>query len=365
MFSSLKLNAKEQMLWFRATHALGSSLSLPQVLEAFRPLILELAQADAMALCLMHEKRSPGGTWVVPGPRIQLLEEYDRFIEDDPFRKPIFSRRNWVVRDTQLPRKAFAGSLIRQRSLELDLRLEHVMAVLLDIRPGFVAALALYRDRPRPFSPRNAAVLTSLLEYLTNAVRNCGDFENFTIGASLLEEFYRGPDTAFLVVQPPHQEVLRSPNAAALLDRWFTPSEIHASGLPIPFKEKLDALVRTTPAERRGRDFWVFNHPRAEGSCSVRFIELPAPEGPRKWALKLNEHSNSIPLPPEMEQALTKREVTIATGVLRNWKNDQMARALGISPHTVKTHVRNFLDELGMDSRADFLYQAARLNKPV
>ncbi|NNB91989.1 response regulator transcription factor [Corallococcus exiguus] len=364
MFSSLKLNAKEQMLWFRATYALGSSLSLSQVLEAFRPLILELAQADAMALCLMHAARSPGYTWVVPGPRIRLLEEYDRLIEHDPFRKPIFDRPNWVVRDTQLlSRKEFVGSLIHQRSLELELRLDHIMAVLLPIRPGFVAALALYRNRPRAFSPRNAAVLTSLIEYLTNAVRNCSDFESFTIGANLLEEFYRGPDTAFLVVQPPHQEVLRSPNAAALLDRWFTPSDLHASGIPVPLQERLNALVRMTPAERRGKDFWVsFDGERCR---TVRFVELPAPEGPRKWALKMNELPVSIPLPEEMECKLRPKEVTVANLLLRDLSDKEIAAALGRSVHTVKTHVKRLLDTLDLDSRSDLLYQAARFNKPV
>jgi DNA-binding CsgD family transcriptional regulator len=364
MLRSLKLNAKEEMLWIQATRALGSSLSLPKVLEAFRPLILELAQAEAMALCLMHTARSPGFTWVVPGPRIQLIEEYDRLLEHDPFRKPIFERPNWVVRDTQLfSRKVFEGSLIHQRSLELDLRLEHVMAVLLPIGPGFVAALALYRNRPRPFSPQNAAVLTSLLEYLTNAVRNCGDFENLTIGASLLEELYRGSDSAFLVVQPPHQEVLRSPNAAALLERWFTPSELHASGIPIPLKERLDALVRMTPAERRGKDVWEAF--RTERVLKVRFVELPAPEGPRKWVLKMNEFPISIPLPEEMESKLRPREVDVANLVLRDLSDKAIAAGLGLSVHTVKSHVKSIIERLELDGRSDLLYRAARFNKPV
>ncbi len=66
-----------------------------------------------------------------------------------------------------------------------------------------------------------------------------------------------------------------------------------------------------------------------------------------------------------MKRKITPREVTIATYMLRNWNNEQIAEELGLSVETVKTHVRNLLNKLGMDSRADLLYQAARLNKPV
>jgi ATP/maltotriose-dependent transcriptional regulator MalT len=51
--------------------------------------------------------------------------------------------------------------------------------------------------------------------------------------------------------------------------------------------------------------------------------------------------------------------------LLRNLTNEQIAGELKLSFHTVKTHVRNLLARLGVDGRADLLYQAARLNKPV
>ncbi|WP_245591780.1 helix-turn-helix transcriptional regulator [Cystobacter fuscus] len=360
----MKLNADKLMLRETALAALNSSLSLPQALEAVRPHLLELAQADAMALCLMDVTHSLHFKWLVPGHRIPILEEYAGLIDHDFLRAPIFARPQTVIRSSELlSRKEYERTLIYQRSRELEPRFEHIMAVLLPIRPGSFGAFALYRHRPRAYSSQNAAVLASFTAHLMNSIRNCGHVQDITIGTNLLEELYRRPDTAFLVVEPPHHEVLRSPHAAVLLERWFTPSDLHSSGLPLPLKERLDALVDMAPDARLDKNVWVSLH--ADGYRTVRFIELPAPDGPRKWALLMHEIPISIPLPAEMKRKLTPREVTIATCLLRNWTNEQIAIELDLSFLTVKTHVRNLLAKLGIDSRADLLYQAARLNKPV
>ncbi|MDC0707416.1 helix-turn-helix transcriptional regulator [Stigmatella sp. ncwal1] len=364
MSSPLTLNTHELMLRDRVIATLNSSLSLPQVLEATQAPLLELTPADSVALCLMRITPSLDFQWLVPGPRFRLLDEYADLSDHDFARPPIFAQPNVVLRDSEmLSRREYEHSLIYQRSRELDLSLEHIMAVLVPVRPDFLGALALYRTRRRSFSSRCAAVLSSLTAHLMNAVRNCSDVQAFTTGAHLLEDLYRRPDTAFLVVEPPHREVLRSPHAAVLLDRWFAPSDLHSSGLPLPLKERLDTLVRLDPDSRLEQNVWVSL--QADGYRTVRFVELPAPEGPRQWALLMNEIPISIPLPAEMKRKLTPREVTIAMYLLRNWSDKQIADELDITLLTLKTHSRNIRNKLGIDGRADFIYQAARLNKPV
>ncbi|HYO71546.1 MAG TPA: helix-turn-helix transcriptional regulator [Archangium sp.] len=295
----MNLNADELMLRDRAITALNSSLSLPRALEAVRPHLLELAQADSMALCLMEITHSLHFQWLVPGHPLPILDEYASLVKHDFFRAPIFSRPQMVIRDSELlSRREYERTRIYQRSRELEPRLEHIMAVLLPIRPGFFGALALYRNRPRAYSDQNAAVLASLTAHWINTVRNCSDVQDVTIGTHLLEELYRRPDAAILIVEPPHREVRRSSHATVLLERWFTPSDLHSSGLPLPLKERLDALVRMAPDERLDKNVWVFLHD--DGYRTVRFIELPAPEGPRRWALLMHELPISIPLPAEM-----------------------------------------------------------------
>ncbi|NNC15852.1 response regulator transcription factor [Corallococcus exiguus] len=348
----------------RALLALNSTLLLPQALDAVRAPFLELVQADAMALCLMHVAPNADFRWFVPGHPLRILDEYASLIDHDFLRAPIFARPNVPVRDTQLlTRGEYERTLIYQRSRELDPCLEHIMAMLLPVRPGLVAALALYRNRQRAFTTHNSAVLSNFAPHLVNAVRNCGDFQTLMTGASLLDELYRRTDSAFLIVESSFEEALRSDSAVALLDRWFARSDLHSSGLPLVLKERLDALIRMDADARLGKSQWVLNHD--DGNRTCRFVELPTADGPRRWALLLNETPHSIPLPAEMKSKLTPQQVTIATFLLRNWTNEQIASEIGRTHLTVKTHVRNIFDRLGIDSRADLIYQAARLNKPV
>ncbi|RKG86425.1 helix-turn-helix transcriptional regulator [Corallococcus terminator] len=364
MSGSLKLTTHEHMLRDSVITALNSSLSFPQVLEATRAPLLELAPSDSLALCLMRTTPVLDFQWLVPGYSIPLLEQYASVSDHDFVRAPIFAQPNVVLRDDEmLPRKEYEHSLLYQRSRELGLGLDHVMAVLLPIRPDFLGAFALYRTRRRSYSSRCAAVLSSITAHLVNAVRNCSDVQAMTTGAHLLEELHSGSDTAYLVVEPSARLVKRSRHATVLLERWFAPSDRHSSGLPLPLKERLDALVRMDADARLDKNVWVSL--QADGYRTVRFIELPASEGPRQWALLMNEIPMSIPLPVDMRSKLTAREAEVAMYMLRNWNHEQIADELVIAVGTVDTHVRHIRDKLGIDSRADLLYQAARLNKPV
>ncbi|AKQ66797.1 Transcriptional regulator, LuxR family protein [Myxococcus hansupus] len=364
MFNPADFNARELMVRERVIEDLYSSLSIPMVLEASQASIRELVQADSHALCLMRTEPSLDFRWHVPGHRLPILEGYADIIKHDFFRDPIIARPGVPICDTQLlSRREYERTLIYQRSLELAPRFEHIMAALVPIRPGLVGALAFYRHERQPFDAKSNTALTSLIRHMSQSLANCQVYQDMTAGAQLLQELYQRKDSALILWEPPSREVFRSPHATILLERWFSPSDLHASGLPLVFHEKLDALVRMDADARLGKTLWVNNHPDGYRTC--RFIELPAGDGPRQWALLLNEFPHAIPLPLHMQQALTSRELDIARGVLRNWSNGQIADDLKISGETVKTHVRNIFEKLGVDSRTDFLYQVAHLNRPV
>ncbi|SRR6266550_8631070 len=57
---------------------------------------------------------------------------------------------------------------------------------------------------------------------------------------------------------------------------------------------------------------------------------------------------------------LTDRERDVAMRVVRGLSNDAIARDMGVSPETVKTHVRNIFDKSGTHSRAEFLAAVLR-----
>lgn len=59
--------------------------------------------------------------------------------------------------------------------------------------------------------------------------------------------------------------------------------------------------------------------------------------------------------------ALTEREHEILRLVAKGFKFNEIAELLGISSHTVKTHVRHIYDKLEVDSRGTAVYEAMSL----
>lgn len=368
MNASMVFDSREFLLRDKVIAALNSSLNLSAVMEQVRGVLLELIPAEYMGLCIVAPGQPVPYKWLVPGPRVPLLEqsEYDKVVEDDFVRRTLVSRLDTVLRDSEMvSRQELERSQLYQRSRELDLRLEHVMAVLMNVRPGVFGGFTLYRDRRHPFSDQAVALLNSLTPHLANTVRNCGQFWMASTGVQLLEQLHEQGRSAFIVVDPPALERLRSPRATALLEQWFARSDFHSSGLPEVLVDRLVALSRMTPDQRLQWNVWVRSLDNVHRV--VKFMELPEPMGPSPWALIFHEIPHSIPLPEDMKRRLTARQVTIAQAMLRNWDNEQIARELGLSVETVKTHVRDMFSKkrLNCDSRADFLYQAARLMRPI
>ena len=54
---------------------------------------------------------------------------------------------------------------------------------------------------------------------------------------------------------------------------------------------------------------------------------------------------------PDGQQALSEREHEVLARVAAGDSNKLIARAFDLSPHTVKRHVANILDKLGVQSR--------------
>lgn len=60
-------------------------------------------------------------------------------------------------------------------------------------------------------------------------------------------------------------------------------------------------------------------------------------------------------------EELSARELDVLKLIARGFSNDQIARTLFISPHTVKNHVSNIYRKMGMDDRTQVAITALRL----
>ncbi|PZP27427.1 MAG: transcriptional regulator [Roseateles depolymerans] len=90
-------------------------------------------------------------------------------------------------------------------------------------------------------------------------------------------------------------------------------------------------------AELGGRDWQAWLEPAAQARLRHWLAELGPPPEP--------------PAAAPVDELLSGREAEVLAHIAAGASNKHIARALDISPHTVKRHVANILDKLALDSR--------------
>ena len=86
-------------------------------------------------------------------------------------------------------------------------------------------------------------------------------------------------------------------------------------------------------------------------------------KGSKRWLVLLLEPVVDVAIDEDAVLArwpLTDRERDVGKLMLRGLSNESIARELGISPETVKTHVRSIFEKSGTHSRGEFLSGALR-----
>ncbi|XXF76952.1 LuxR C-terminal-related transcriptional regulator [Myxococcaceae bacterium GXIMD 01537] len=360
----MHLDAREQALLFELMEALSSSLELPEVMHRAQGILTQLLPAEYVTMCVSKPGQPTDYDWLASGKPTALFTRYREFASEDFVREAVVRHPNIVLRDSEmLPRNQLQHSALYQRCRELGLPLEHVMAVLLDVNQDWHVGLTLYRERHLPFSKRDRALFQRLTPFLARTVRNCRLFSEVSTGAQVLDALLHQQNAGCLVLIPPSTEKLRTAQASRLVDTWFTRSECDASGLPTVLLERLRSLEKREEALEPGLDTWVRSG--AERNLKVTFVRLPAQGDSQAWALVLQEFSHAIPLPADLRRRISKREAEIVSCVLSNWSNELIARELGLTLNTVKTHLRNIFPKLGVENRTDLIYQAAWRRKPL
>ena len=357
----MNLTTREQALISELTQALSSSLDLAEVLARAQGAITQLLPSDYAALCVSRPERPGDYEWLGLGAPGVLFTHYPELAEVDFVREAVRKQPNVALRDSDmLSRRELKRSLLYLRCRELGLPLEHVMAVLLELRHDWHGGFTLYREHAQPFSSREQALLNWLTPYLVNTVRNCRMFSDVAMRGDVLDALFRHQGAECIVLEPPERETLRTPGATELLRRWFPELEADDARLPQELTEHLRRLRLMTGSN--GVDTLVRSGERTH--LKVTFVELPEQRGSRPWSVMLQECSRSIPMPEQWRQKISKREADVVQGVLSNGSNEAIAQELGLTLNTVKTHLRNIFPKLGMESRTDLLYHAAWRQKP-
>lgn len=335
--------------------ALGSSLSMTVVLERVYPLLTRLVPADYGALGVSSSGKPEDYAWSVANIPSAFFSAYSEMAAHDFVRRAVAERPNLVLRDKDMvSRSELEANVMYRRAREVGAPLEQVMAVMLHVDARWQSGLSLYRERRRPFSDKERAQLQRVTPALANAVRNCHLFAAARDWSAALEHALAASAGAILA-SANGKQLARSADAAKLMDKWFAPEERKESALP-PALTDLLGHTKGVPTLARAARKWCKQ--RGDETLEVSLLPWESRLGGGAWLLLLKERSNSLSLPTAWRGLLTDRQQQVVSGVLRGWDNRLIGSELGCSSGTVKKHMQNIFDRLGLDRRAAIVTRA-------
>jgi DNA-binding CsgD family transcriptional regulator len=361
MTRSHTLGSCEGKATLALVEALGSSLDIRLVLERAYPLLLQLVPADYGALGISASGRSEEYEWIVSKIPASFFAAYPEMAPHDFVRTSVASKPNTVLRDGEMVSRAdLETNLMYRRAREVGAPLEQVMAVMLHIDDRWQSGLSLYREKRRPFSDHERASLQRVTPAIVNAVRNCHLFGAAADWGVALEALLSDRGASMVLVAAPATEVARTAGAAQLIEKWFRASERRAGRLPDPLAAVLAQgacpdLASSAPVRWTKSD--------AEATLEVSFVPLAGATSKAGWMLLLQERRHVLTLPPAWLSVLTPREQEVSAAVIRGWDNGLIASELGCTTPTVKRHLTNIFDKLGVQSRAALIARAAEKHR--
>lgn len=323
------------------------------MLERAYPILLELVPADYGALGISSSGRTQDYEWIVAKIPPAFFAAYPEMARHDFVRRAVAGRPNVVLRDEDMvSRSELETNLMYRRAREVGAPLEQVMAVMLHIDERWQSGLSLYREGRRPFSDRERVILQDLTPAIVNAVRSCHLFGAAQTWRTAMELLLRDQAASIVLVGAHGLEVARTGEAARLIDRWFAAHERRPGELPAPLRALL--APGTTAAWTRSD---------ADATLSVSVVPLPAGASASTCMLVLKELTHGPAVPAGWHARLTARQREVTNAVLRGWDNRLIAKELVMAEATVKRHLQDIFDRLGVESRSALIARAAELQR--
>jgi DNA-binding CsgD family transcriptional regulator len=141
-------------------------------------------------------------------------------------------------------------------------------------------------------------------------------------------------------------KIVSTTRKPCVMERW----------LDLPNKERRYAEVRAYPVfDRHGLVTHIFEiiteitHRKKDEERRRRYIE--SLEHTLRALTPADTGTTPDPSQDDARRTLTAREREVVRLIAAGYSNKEMARILGISPDTVKTHVKNIFSKLGVTDR--------------
>jgi DNA-binding CsgD family transcriptional regulator len=143
-----------------------------------------------------------------------------------------------------------------------------------------------------------------------------------------------------------------------LIERWFSPHERPPGQLPGPLAVVMERSTAETTAPGAANHL---EQETADAILHVSWLPLPVEEpGRPRGVLVLEERRRPQAMPAAWGDRLTEREQQVSAAVVRGWDNRLIASELGCAEATVKRHLQNIFDKLGVPSRSALVALALR-----
>jgi len=235
-----------------------------------------------------------------------------------------------------------ASELYRQ--LYQPMGIECQMAIALPAPRPVIVGIVVNRSSS-DFTERDRTVLNLLRPHFVQAWHNARDRARMRALLGAAVDAAEPGGAGLVVLSDPPQEL--TPGALADLYRQFGPPT-PGSGLP----ERVDQWLATQRARLDDESSIGLLTPlvtaHAAGRVALRY--LPGPAGD-PGALLLRGQSPAPRRASIESLGLTRREAEIVTHVMSGESNAAIARALAVSPATVKKHLEHVYDKLGVRTR--------------
>jgi len=229
------------------------------------------------------------------------------------------------------------------------LGVEHQIAITLPSQPTVVIGLALSRDRRSDFGERDRTLLNLARPALVQAYRNVAAYARLQATLRALSRGLADRGEGVVTLGREGAIEFASPAARRLLETRFPDWQGRGARLPQPLADALERARAASRAAGAAAGALPLVVPAGDGSLVVRLVPARAADEPD--ALLLEARAEPLAVEQVRALGLTRRQAEVLRLVALGSSTEQVARALGISPATVRKHLEHVYERLGVGSR--------------
>lgn len=338
---------KQSRLILDLITAFGEAPSLGEAFDEAYPLLKRLVPADHGALCLIPAEELGTFDWASADLPETFFRPYDEMAGEDFVLAAVSQSPNQAFRDQEMGQRSdLEKSRWYHYCRDLRMPIEHVMAAMLSVDQAWHGGLVLYRDRKKPFSDAERAVFQMLIKPLGSKLGICKRLWDTQQKATALETVMATTGLETIIFSPAGREVTRTQGASKLIERWYPSVPRGSGGVPEHLHERVKAAAKKGGVIASKE---IETLERTHESLRVSLVPVPE-QGRISLALFLEVCGPEIA--PECLARLTPAQIAVVKCVIQGWETPTITEHLGIKAGTLKKHLWNIFEKLGVSNRA-------------